>query len=401
MTRSNSEDTVNSLHLCLISCFPPSKGPLSEYTYHLARHLSQSAKISRLTVLADDIKEEEICSDEKIEIKRCWKLNDVFATLNILNNIFKSHPDIVYFNIVFRHFSANRFKNFLGICTPAIAKLLNIPVVVTLHSIAEAVNLDNIGYKYSAINKLGYRLATKLILRADTVSFTNNHLIDIIKQEYGYRKNVIHIPHGVFDQPMATCNFEGKRLLLFGKMGSYKNPALAVEAFKEVVINIKDAELIIAGPSHPLEPDFLKSLFERFKEIPNVKFTGYIAEKDLQTIFTSCIAIVLPYSSSVWSSSVFALACTYGRPVIASDLPDFRELAEEGAGIILFHTGDRKALAEAMVLVLSNKDLQKKLGEANLQWARKNSFDQVTNKLIEVFYKVCQKKNSINSSLVI
>jgi hypothetical protein len=46
-----------------------------------------------------------------------------------------------------------------------------------------------------------------------------------------------------------------------------------------------------------------------------------------------------------------------------------------------------------MALVLSNKDLQKKLGEANLQWARKNSFAQVTNKLIEVFYKVCQKKD--------
>jgi hypothetical protein len=76
----------------------------------------------------------------------------------------------------------------LGICTPAIAKLLNILVVVTLHSIAEAVNLDNIGYKYSAINKLEYRLATKLILRADVVSLTNNHLIDIIKQEYGSKK---------------------------------------------------------------------------------------------------------------------------------------------------------------------------------------------------------------------
>jgi hypothetical protein len=39
--------------------FSPSKGPLSEYEYQLAKHLSQSTKISRLTILADDIKEEE------------------------------------------------------------------------------------------------------------------------------------------------------------------------------------------------------------------------------------------------------------------------------------------------------------------------------------------------------
>lgn len=381
-----------ALHVCLISCFPPSKGPLSEYTYHLAKRLSKSSMISKLTILADRINEEEVYLDEKVEIKRCWNLNDVFTPLNILINISKLNADLVYFNLVFRHFSFNRFKNFLGLSTPAIAKILNVPVVVTLHSIVEVVNLDSVGYQNSTINRLGYRLATNLILKADMVTMTHKQLVKTMKQEYGRTENIIHIPHGVFEKPVSTCSFEGKKLLLFGKMGRYKNPALAIEAFKEVINNIKDAELIIGGSSHPLEPAFLESVFEKYKEIPNVKFTGYIPEKNLQAIFTSCTAVILPYSSSVWSSAVFMLACIYGRPVIASDLPDFRGLVQEGAGIILFPMGNKEALAKTMELILRNKDLQKKLGEANLQWARRNSFDQVINKLIEVFYKVARKE---------
>jgi glycosyltransferase involved in cell wall biosynthesis len=391
MKKSNFRIKTNSLHLCLISCFPPSKGPLSEYTYHLVKHLSGSPLISKLTILADKVNEEEIFLHEKIEIKRCWNLNDVFTPLNILITLRKLKPDLVYFNLVFRHFSANRFKNFVGLITPAITKLLNVPVVVTLHSIVEAVNLDNIGYRNSRINKFGYQLATKLILRSDMVTLTHKRLVEIIKEEYGHSKNIIYVPHGVFEEPISSTNFEGKRLLLFGKMGQYKNPALAIEAFQEVMVSFKDAELIIGGSSHPLEPSYLEALIERYKGIPNVKFTGYIPERDLESTFTSCIAVLLPYSSSVWSSAVFILACIYGRPVIASNLPDFQELHQEGAGIILFPTGNKRALVKAMELILSNKDLQKKLGDANLQWAKRNRFDQVINKLIEVFYNVVRK----------
>jgi glycosyltransferase involved in cell wall biosynthesis len=400
MKKSNyKKSSKSSIHLCLISCFPPSKGPLSEYTYHLAKNLAKSSKISRITVLADKISDgDELSIDKKIEVIRCWNLNNVFASLNILINIHKIKPNIVYFNLDFLHFSDNRIKNFLGLSSTATARLLlNVPVVVTLHDIVEQFSLDNSGYKYqnSSINKFGSRLATKLILKADVVTLTHQHLVNILRKEYG-GKNVIYVPHGTFYEPIANFNFNGKkRLLLFGKMGPYKNITLALEAFKEILPNNKDTELVVAGSSHPLIPGFLESILEKYKQIPNIKVTGYIPEHDLQRIFTSSTAVVLPYKESVWSSGVFALASIYGIPVIASDLPDFRELVKEGAGIILFPSGDREALSKTMELVLNDKELQRKLGEANLQWARKNSFDQVSRRLIKVFEDLTGKADEI------
>jgi len=389
----------SSIHLCLISCFPPSKGPLSEYTYHLVKNLAKSSKISRITVLADKISDgDEISMDKKIEIIRCWNLNDFFIPLNILININKIKPDLVLFNLDFLHFSSNRLKNFLGLSSTIVTKLLlKVPVVVTLHDIVEQFDLDNSGYQYknSSINKFGSRLATKLVLKADVVTLTHQHLVDIVRKEYG-AKNVIYVPHGSFYEPIANYNFnEKKRLLLFGKMGPYKNVTLALEAFKEILPHNKEAELVVAGSSHPLLPGFLESILEKYKQIPNIKVTGYIPEHDLQRIFTSSTAVVLPYKESVWSSGVFTLASSYGIPVIASDLPDFRELVKEGAGIILFPTGDREALAKTMELVLSDKELQRKLGEANLEWARKNSFDQVSISLIKIFEGLTGKADEL------
>ena len=389
----------SSIHLCLVSCFPPSKGPLSEYTYQLAKYLAKSSKISRITVLADKISDGEgyeVSIDNKIEVIRCWNLNDFFVPLNILININKIKPDLVYFNLDFLHFSSNRLKNFLGLSSPFILKLLlKVPVVVTLHDIVEQFNLDNMGYHNSSINKFGSRLATKLVLKSDVVTLTHQHLVNILRKEYG-AKNVIYVPHGTFYEPLVNRNLsDKKRLLLFGKMGPYKNITLALEAFKEILPQDKEAELVVAGASHPLLPGFLESTLEKYKQIQNIKVTGYIPEHDLQRVFTSATAVVLPYKESVWSSGVFTLASTYGIPVIASDLPDFRELVKEGAGVILFPSGDIQALAKTMELVLGDTELQKNLGEANLEWARKNTFDQVSSNLIKIFEGLTGKTDEL------
>src|SRR5437867_7447106 len=238
------------LHVCLVSCFPPSKGPLSEYAYQLAHHIARSSRVSRVTILADETGSEEVQSVGKIKIVRCWRLNDAMAPFHLVNMIRKTLPDVVHFNILFRQFSSNRFVNFLGLSTPAITKLMNIPVVVTLHSISEAFDLSEVGYQESMLNRLGCRLATVMLLRTDRITLTHPSFVRILESKYN-AKNVTYIPHGILREPLAQPSPGSKKFLLFGKMGPYKNPMIALEAFKELLLIDGEAELIIAGPRHP------------------------------------------------------------------------------------------------------------------------------------------------------
>jgi glycosyltransferase involved in cell wall biosynthesis len=390
-----SHNRSRSIHVCLVSSFPPSYHSLSDENYNLVKAFSRNPRISKITVLADFIDREEVLVDKKVDIIRCWKLNNIFASLSMIKKVYELKPDIVYYNLILRHFSSNRFINFLGyLAMVFIKKVLRNSVVVTLHNLGEpeAFDISIIGYRYSFINKLGIRLATKLILKADVVTFPHQHLVDLAKKKYN-AKNVIYISNGLSEEPVLDSKLGYKRLLIFGRMGPYKGLETTFQAFRWVVNQDKEVKLIVAGMSHSEHPGFLESLLKKYSEIPNIELTGYVPENEIRNIFTSCTAVLLPYKMSVWSSGVFLLACTYGRPVIASDLPDFNELVKEGAGIFLFPVGDSERLAKAMESILNEKELQKRLGDANLKWAKKSStIEQTTNRLVEIFEQLTGKK---------
>jgi len=378
------------IHVAVVSCYPPSTGPLSEYSYHLVKEYQRSSQISRVTVIADRIGTEEVKPSGRIDVVRCWGLNDPVAFLRIVKKSFELRPDIIHFNILFRQFSSNRLFNFLGLTTPAILRLFRRRVVVTLHSLAEGLDIREIGYSDSFFNRLGYTIATRLLLDANAVTVTHQHFANILKQRYR-ADNVVTVPHGVFFSPKEKLTFSGKRLLLFGKIGPYKNAKLALEAFNQVFLKDRDVELLIAGPHHPFHQGLLEST-TRSKNLTGVKFEGYVPEDRLEELFNSCAVVLLPYTTPTWSSGTFTLASAFGRPVIASDVLDFRELAAEGAGVILFPNGDSDAMAEEIEHVLNDPEIQERLGEMNLAWAKAHRFEDSANTLVLLLLSIATKK---------
>ncbi len=121
-------------------------------------------------------------------------------------------------------------------------------------------------------------------------------------------------------------------------------------------------------------------------------------EERLEDLFDSCAVVLLPYTTPTWSSGTFTLASAFGRPVIASDVPDFRELAAEGAGIILFPNGDSDAMADKIEHVLNDPEIQQRLGEANLAWARAHRFEDSANSLVLLLLSIVTKKSQNGES---
>lgn len=390
-----SSQHSNPLRLCIISCFPPSIGPLSEYTYYLVKHFIEDPTVSSITVLGDIIRtnDNELLLD-KVTIKRCWNMNSIFILFDILNKLRSEKVDLVYFDLVFRNFSSNRIKNFIGLLTVFASKLMGKKVVVTLHSLAEATKIENVGYKNSIINRFGYKLITRLLLTADCVTMPHEHLVNMAKELYN-AKNVVYVPHGVFNLPVEKFVFGQNKFLMFGKIGPYKGLETAVEAYKLLCGRKDDIGLLIAGSSHPLHPQYLEKIVNNYSYLSNIDVRGYVPEESLKDLFQSSVAVLLPYNVSVWTSSVFILACTYGRPVIASDLPDFKYLEQQGAGITLFPVNNVKALAEKMELILNDLDLQKRMGESNLRWARRHNFKEVSSRYLGIFNDVIKRSESI------
>jgi glycosyltransferase involved in cell wall biosynthesis len=131
---------------------------------------------------------------------------------------------------------------------------------------------------------------------------------------------------------------------------------LLIEAFDRVVANFPNAKLIIGGGNHPKAPGYMESMAQRYRN-DRITFLGYVPEESIADLFRTASLTVMPYTSSAGSSGVAHLAAQYGVPCIASDIQDFRELAEhEGIAIRFFKSGNVESLVERLLQALNSPD---------------------------------------------
>jgi len=144
---------------------------------------------------------------------------------------------------------------------------------------------------------------------------------------------------------------KSKPIILFvGNIIKRKNVATIIDAKKQLK---SDCVLVVVGDG-PL----LNKLKERvdMENIEDVIFTG--ARNDIANIIQSSNLLILPsYSESFGLVLIEALAC--GKPVIGSNVGGIKEIITDDVGLLIEPT-DSKGLANAIDLILSNKELMDK-----------------------------------------
>ena len=376
------------MKICLVTSFPPSRDALNEYGFHIADELRRIPGIT-LKILADDYSPVQPELDG-FDVTRCWKFNSLSNPWRVLRAIRREKPDVVWFNLGFASFGGNAGPAFLGIAIPALARIAGYYTHATLHQLMETVNLDDAGVRFPAIYRAGGFLATHLVLFANSVSVMLPAYRSVLVEKYG-RGAVYVRRHGIFSArpeypDLAKRGNPEHRILAFGKWGTYKRLEPLIEAFKLVSQEVPEARLVIAGTDHPKTPGYLRSVQERVKDRADVIFRGYVAEEEIPELLQSSTVAVLPYTSSAGSSGIAHLACTYGVPIIASDIPDFRRLAEEeGLAIDFFTPGDTTALADHLISLLENRERQVEMALENVSAALRMSMPEIIRQYLRTF----------------
>lgn len=376
------------MKICLVTSFPPSRDALNEYGFHIARELQRIPGVT-LKILADDYSplQPEL---EDFSVARCWKFNSLSNPWRLLRAIRKEKPDVVWFNLGFASFGGKAGPAFLGIAIPALVRMAGYYTHVTLHQLMETVNLDDAGVRFPLLYRAGGFLATHIVLFANSVSVMLPAYRSVLVEKYG-RGSVYVRRHGIFSARPEYPDFSQRgnpeqRILAFGKWGTYKRLEPMIEAFKLVSERVPEARLVIAGTDHPKTPGYLHSVKQKLGERSDVVFAGYIAERDIPQLFQSCSLAVLPYTSSAGSSGIAHLACTYGVPIVASDIPDFRRLAdEEDLAIDFFPPGNIDELAEHLIYLLENRDRQVEMALQNVSAALRMSMPEIIRQYLKTF----------------
>ncbi|HEY9288011.1 MAG TPA: glycosyltransferase family 1 protein [Candidatus Dormibacteraeota bacterium] len=167
-------------------------------------------------------------------------------------------------------------------------------------------------------------------------------------------------------------------LLYLGQWKTYKNLPILLEAFRLLASTHRQAQLVIAGddPRHPEVRRLAGQLPEG-----SVVFPGRVPESAVPDLYRAATAILLPSRAEGFGLPVIeALAC--GTPVICSDLPVLREIAE---GIAIFcNPTDAADFARAMARVLDQPD-SLAARQARVERARTFSWERAAEETIATY----------------
>ncbi len=395
------------MKLAIVTAYPPSKITLNEYAFHLVRHFRQQQDVTELILLTDTTPEhknlsfsEEGC---KVTVKECWTFNSYFNLFKVTKAINQVQPDAVLFNLQFMKFGDKKIAAALGLLLPMVCTLNDIPNVVLLHNIMEEVDLKSAGFTSSKLMQKIYGFIgatlTKVILQADVVAVTMHKYVTVLEEKYN-AKHIRMIPHGTFEttkqEPEYTLPKGPLQIMTFGKFGTYKK----VEAMIEAVVQVRrdtglDLEIVIAGTDNPNVPGYLAGVKEDYKHIPQIRFTGYVEENEVQKLFDDSAVVVFPYTSTTGSSGVLHQAGSYGKAVVMPDLGDLALLVEdEGYRGEFFEPTSIDSMARAIKTIITDDNYRIWLGKANYKAATAFPMEKITDMYMDVFRGIIFEKET-------
>jgi glycosyltransferase involved in cell wall biosynthesis len=180
------------------------------------------------------------------------------------------------------------------------------------------------------------------------------------------------------EDPLAAWDVEPGRFVLFvGRIVPEKALHVLLRAHREAV---PEWPLVVAGEGH-FTDDYVESC--RRAAGSAVRFAGSVYGDDLAALQQHAAVVVVP--STLEGLSIALLeAMSYGRAVLASDIPENAELVD-GVGE-LFRTGDPADLGARLAALLASPDRRAEMGARARERIRSEyGWDRVVERTAAVY----------------
>ena len=159
-----------------------------------------------------------------------------------------------------------------------------------------------------------------------------------------------------------------------------------------------DLEVVIAGTDNPNVPGYLAKVQNDYKHVPQLRFTGYVEEHEVPTLFNESAVVVFPYTSTTGSSGVLHQAGSYGKAVVMPDLGDLALLVkDEGYQGEFFEPTSVDSLAKAIKAIVTNEDYRIELGKINYKAATAHPMSEIAQMYINSFNTIIDSRANSES----
>ncbi|WP_326511621.1 glycosyltransferase family 4 protein [Clostridium intestinale] len=265
-----------------------------------------------------------------------------------------------------------------------------VKIVVTVHDILP-FNQKFYDYKY---HKKIYELANKIIVQAQI------NKEKIIKLFDGLDNKVVYIPHGNFVNYAKQINKKEARdylnlpqdkkiILFFGQIKKVKGLDYLLNAMVKINKIRDDIILVIAGKVWEDKFDKYRKIIDDNKLTNVVRCDiKYIPDNDISYYYSACDLNALPYLN-VYQSGVIQLAYAHRKPVVASDIPSFREVVLDNISGKLFETKNSEELSSSILELFNGQYDLSEMGQKGYDYIEdKFSWDKIAKSVAAIYEEV-------------
>jgi glycosyltransferase involved in cell wall biosynthesis len=162
----------------------------------------------------------------------------------------------------------------------------------------------------------------------------------------------------------APDTAQGLNVGFLGRLSEEKGLLRLVEVAKAAAAEVPNVRFLVGGePFTPVDAHYLNQVKSRIAALGlegRFEFLGYVP--DVRTLLAQIKVLALP-SVAEGLGLVGLEAMAMGKPVVASDIGGPRETIVDGVTGLRVAPGDTGAFADAIVRLLSDDDLRRRMGE--------------------------------------
>ncbi len=261
--------------------------------------------------------------------------------------------------------------------------------VVHVHS----TEFDRCGGHY--VNPVVFKIEKEGIQKADHIIAVSDFTKNKILGGYGVSKNKIDVVYNAINKSEFKnasddenfFNLNGKKIVLFlGRITLHKGPDYFLHAAKKVLDKDENVVFIISGSG-----DMEYQIIEQASSLgiaDNVLFTGFLRNEQLKKIYRMANLYIMPSVSEPFGITPLESLAS-GTPVIISRQSGVSEILNNCLKVDFWDTDE---MANKILAVLKNKELEECLAENGFAEIDKFNWDNVADKIIGIYEKLIWKK---------
>lgn len=382
------------LILFLSSCVPRKCG-IATFTQDLSSAVDElpNSELKSKFIAINDNGNYEYQDDVILQINE-KEVSDYIKTAKKINSM----PNVRQVSIQheFKLYGSDHGENLLSFL-----EVLEKPVITTFHTVLPYPS------------KKRKEVVRKIAEKSNQIVVMANKAIKILREDYDVPDSKITIiPHGIHEVPTRN-NPYGKeklgykdRILLTsfgflrpgrGARSSGRGYEYVIDAMPEIVRKFPNMLYLIIGVTHPkilkaegeTYRNFLESKVKDLGLEEHVKFINKYLSLDELFVYLKSTDIYICSSLNLEqiTSGTLSYAMGCGCTVVSTPFLYAKEIVTPERGILLDDFKKPELFSKAVIKILSNPSLKKKMGENSYEYTRHMVWSRVAGSYLEVFNK--------------